>query len=300
MRDALCNSLVKCAADPRFVFLTGDLGYGALEPLQEAAGDRFINAGVAEQNMIAVAAGLAHGGLRPWAYSIAPFIYARPYEQIRNDICLHNLGVRLIGNGGGYGYGVMGATHHAIEDYGALLCLQNMRVAVPAFDSDVETIISRFADYDRPVYIRLGREERPRDFVVPPYSAWRRLVSGSGATIVAVGPLAGSYLEPLLNMPEGARPNLWALTELPLEVTEIPEAFWSDLAVSDRLIVAEEHVAHGSAGQALSHLLLELGRAPHRFSHLRAKGYPSQRYGSQNYHRRDSGLDSGGLSALLD
>ena len=86
-------------------------------------GSRFINAGVSEQNMVSVAAGLARSGLRPWTYSIAPFLYARPFEQIRNDVCFHHLPVILVGNGGGYGYGVMGSSHHALEDYGCLLTL---------------------------------------------------------------------------------------------------------------------------------------------------------------------------------
>ena len=123
MRDVFCRTLVSQAANRNLVFLTGDLGFKALEPLRDAMGARFVNAGVAEQNMISVAAGLAKLGLRPWAYSIAPFIYARPFEQIRNDICLHGLPVVLVGNGGGYGYGVMGGTPHALEDYGCLLPL---------------------------------------------------------------------------------------------------------------------------------------------------------------------------------
>src|SRR5579884_151787 len=111
MRKVFCESLVSCAARPDFIFLTGDLGFLALEPLREALGDRFLNAGVAEQNMVSVSAGLARQGLRPWVYSIASFLYTRPFEQIRNDLCLHRLPVVLVGNGGGYGYGVMGATH---------------------------------------------------------------------------------------------------------------------------------------------------------------------------------------------
>ena len=116
MRRRFSDAIVALAGDPTLAFLTGDLGFMALEPVRDALGTRFLNAGVAEQNMISVAAGLARTGLRPWAYSIAPFLYARPFEQVRNDVCLHRLPVRLVGNGGGYGYGVMGATHHALED----------------------------------------------------------------------------------------------------------------------------------------------------------------------------------------
>src|SRR5579872_3439159 len=127
MRNAFCEAMIAQSADPDYLFLTGDLGFKALEPLRQVLGPRFINAGVAEQNMVSVAAGLASQGLKPWAYSIAPFIYARPLEQIRNDVCLHRLPVKLVGNGGGYAYGVMGGSHHAIEDYGILLSLLNMR-----------------------------------------------------------------------------------------------------------------------------------------------------------------------------
>lgn len=299
MREVLCKSLVDQAADPKFVFLTGDLGFGALEALQDAAGTRFINAGVAEQNMIGVAAGLAHSGFRPWAYSIAPFIYARPYEQVRNDVCLHNLGVRLIGNGGGYGYGVMGATHHALEDYGALLCLQNMHVAAPAFDADVCALIPKLAAFDRPVYLRLGRDEKPEGYEAPPYAPWRRLTEGGGPTIVAVGTLAGSYIAAILEIEDSDRPNLWVVTELPLEPSSIPDEFWRNLDRTGQLIVAEEHVAHGSVGQSLGHLLLTIGRPVSRFSHLHAQGYVSGRYGSQKFHRKESGLDPVSLVQLL-
>src|SRR5689334_23870795 len=145
MRDVFCNSMVEAAHAPDFVFLTGDLGFKALEPLRDAIGKRFINAGVAEQNMVSVAAGLARAGMRPWAYSIAPFIYARPFEQTRNDVCLHKLPVVLVGNGGGYGYGVMGATHHAIEDYGVMLTLPHIRAFIPAFDADLRPMLGLLA-----------------------------------------------------------------------------------------------------------------------------------------------------------
>jgi len=297
MRDVFTKSLVGVASDPLFVFLTGDLGFSALEPLRDAAGDRFINAGVAEQNMVSVAAGLARSGLRPWAYSIAPFIYARPFEQVRNDVCLHNLGVRLVGNGGGYGYGVMGGTHHALEDYGSLLCLQNMRVIIPAFDADVEAVVNQISTYERPVYLRLGRDEKPADFETPPYAPWRRVIDGRGPTVVAVGPLIGPYLEPLRALPEASRPRVWVVTELPFDAGSIPAEFWSDLSDSRHLVVAEEHVQQGSAGQSLAYLLAASGRRVDRFSHLYARGYVSGRYGSQAYHRKDCGLDA---ASLLD
>lgn len=299
MRNALSEGLARRGADPDFVFLTGDLGFNALEPLRDALGPRFINAGVAEQNMIGVAAGLAQCGLQPWVYSIAPFVYARPFEQIRNDICLHDLPVKLIGNGGGYGYGVMGATHHALEDYGTLLGLQNLRAFVPAFDEDVVAIIDRLAEFEHPAYLRLGYSEKPPS--VPPlaYAPWRRLLHGNGATLVAIGPLAGGIWEALRGLDVADRPNLWVVTELPIDPLAIPTDFLEDLRTSGSLLVVEEHVAQGGAGQMLAHCLLLMGVAPRQFVHRSAQGYVSGRYGSQKFHRRECGLDPQSVLATL-
>ena len=186
MRRAFCDAMVELAANQRYFFLTGDLGFMALEPLRKVLGPRFINAGVAEQNMVSVAAGMAAVGGKSWVYSIAPFCYARPFEQIRNDVCLNRLPVRLVGNGGGYAYGAMGATHHALEDYGALLTLPAMRVYVPAFDTDVDPMVRTIAGREAPAYLRLGRSELEDESAAPPYAAWRRLQEGGAGVLVAV------------------------------------------------------------------------------------------------------------------
>jgi transketolase len=253
-------------------------------------GSRFINAGVAEQNMISVAAGLARSGLKPWTYSIAPFIYARPFEQIRNDACLHNLPVRLIGNGGGYGYGVMGATHHALEDYGSLLTLPHMHAFVPAFGPDVAAAVRKLGSFDHPAYLRLGLAEEPKDLKLPPYAQWRRVIEGDGPTIVGIGPVISPIIAAVQDWEISKRPNIWVVTELPL--TELPAAFLDDVKRSHHLAVIEEHVAQGGLGQMLSLALMSRGLSPARFSHRCAIGYPSARYGSQKFHRRESGLDA--------
>ncbi len=291
MRNILCQALVGCASDPQFVFLTGDLGFQALEPLREALGERFVNAGVAEQNMVSVAAGLARTGLRPWVYSIAPFVYARPYEQIRNDVCMHRLPVILVGNGGGYAYGSMGGTHHALEDYGALLCLQNMRAYVPAFAADVPIIISQLMRQSGPGYLRLGRCELPMDMELPEYAAWRCLLKGKGPTMVVSGPLAGAILGVTAALPWEQQPDLWVVTELPLTPESIPEGLLNSLRSSQRLIVVEEHVSSGGVGQMLSYCLALRGMMPPVFTHRCAVGYVSARYGSQKFHRKECGLD---------
>lgn len=273
------------------MFLTGDLGFMALEPLRAAAGERFINAGIAEQNMVAVAAGLARVGLFPWVYSIAPFLYARAFEQIRNDVCMHDLPVFLVGNGGGYAYGVMGPSHHAIEDYGALLGLPNLTAYIPAFADDVPDVIARMRKAAGPAYLRLGRDEKPKDFVPPPYAPWRKILSGAGATVLVVGPLAGGIVAAAQALPEADVPSLWVLSELPFTPQQIPAALLADLQQSEHLIVVEEHVAQGSVGTIVAHALACLGASPRRFTHQCARGYPSGHYGSQHFHRQESGLD---------
>jgi transketolase len=301
MRKPFTDALLRHLSPARSVFLTGDLGFMVLEGVRNAMPSRFINAGVAEQNMISVAAGLAKTGLSVWVYSIAPFCYARPFEQIRNDVCLNALPVRLVGNGGGYGYGVMGSTHHAIEDYGVLLTLPGMRVFVPAFDSDLDFVVARMElERTHPAYLRLGLSELPAAFAPPAYAPWRRLLRGQGPVVVAVGPLAGNILKSLMGLDEDLRPDLWVVTELPLNGHDIPADFIASLNNSPGLWVVEEHVAQGSFGRMLASWVLEGSFPAGDFRHFAAKGYPSGRMGSQAFHRGESGIDGASiLQALL-
>jgi len=305
VRKQLCDALVARAtnpgaAKPEMVFLTGDLGFMALEPLQKALGQRFINAGVAEQNMVSVAAGLARQKFEVWAYSIAPFCYARPFEQIRNDITFHNLPVKLIGNGGGYGYGVMGPTHHAIEDYGVLLTLPNMSVYVPVFDEDMDAVIARAGSALRPAYIRMGRGEPPKGYGVPAYLPWRQLTHGGGPVVIVVGPLAGTYIEAFESLPAERRPCFWVVTELPVAHNPVPDELLAQLEKSSMLCVAEEHVRHGGFGSELLLHLAERNIAIPRFRHLYARAHHFERYGSQHYLRRQSALDADSMLAILE
>jgi len=297
MRQAFCNGLVQQAPLPEFVFLTGDLGFKALEPLRDAMGPRFINAGVSEQNMVSVAAGLARSGMRPWTYSIAPFLYARPFEQIRNDVCLHELPVILVGNGGGYGYGVMGSSHHALEDYGCLLTLPCMRAFIPAFDSDLAAIIPALMQCEGPVYLRLGLSEEPKGWVIPKYAPWRKLLDGGGSVLAVVGPLVGGILAALAELDEATRPEVWLVSELPL--TNVPPAFLESIRRKPKLFVVEEHTAHGGFGQMLAHYLAAAGQPVHSFVHKHALGYVSGLYGSQKFHRAECGLDPASIIAAV-
>lgn len=292
MRKPFVDAVLRHVAPSGSVFMTGDLGFMALEPIRESFGQRFINAGVAEQNMISVAAGMAKTGLEVWVYSIAPFCYARPFEQIRNDVCLHRLPVHLVGNGGGYGYGVMGSTHHAIEDYGVLLALQGMKAFVPCFDSDLDEIIPRIQVWDSPSYLRLGREELPAGFPLPAYEPWRRLTSGAGPLMAIAGPIAGSILREVSGLEHAIRPEVWVVSELPLETCPPPREFAARVEAAPALWAVEEHVAQGGFGRMLSAWVLENGYRPQAFRHWHAMGYPSGTYGSQEFHRTESGISA--------
>ena len=299
MRSAFCNAMSERSAERSMVFFTGDLGFMALEPLRATMGERFINAGIAEQNMISVAAGVASLGEQCWTYSIAPFVFGRPFEQIRNDVCLHDFDVKMVGNGGGYGYGVMGGSHHALEDYGVLLALQNMRAYVPAFADDLAPLTRRMAADRHPGYLRLGRCEKPRDAVLPPYAPWRRLCSGQAGVLVVIGPNAGGLWAEAMAIEEELRPEIWVVSELPLTLAPMPAACTARIVDLDALFVLEEHVAQGSAGHMIASALMADGRAPRRFHHFTAKGYLSGRYGSQAFHRRECGLDAATVLAEI-
>lgn len=291
MREAFCQALIERSARHELVFLTGDLGFRALEPLRDRLGPRFLNCGVAEQNMVGVAAGLAREGLEVWVYSIASFCVARPFEQIRNDLALHALPVRLVGNGGGYAYGVMGPTHHALEDYGILLTLPHTSVFVPAFDLDVEPIVERMAHVAGPSYLRLGREERAAE---PgwTFAPWRCLRRGDGPIVVACGPIVGSVVQALMeHTTEGEPAEVWVTSELHSTGTHVPAALEARLGAGSGWLVVEEHREQGGIGARLAHWALTKGLQPGPFRHLCAQGYPSRRYGSQRFHRLESGLD---------
>lgn len=289
MRKQLVECLMKYADDPDFVFLTGDLGYKALESLQAKMGPRFINAGVAEQNMVTVAAGLAAKGMRPWCYSIAPFLYKRAFEQIANDCCQANQPVMLIGNGAGYGYGVMGPSHHAIGDYGALLTLPNIKCYIPSFGADVTRAVDLMQLSKGPCYLRLGAAEEPKGYA-PAYSTWRMLSENAGPVVVVVGSIVGTYIEKLSELC-----TLWTVGELP---TTVPDYFDDQfLTKSGTLIVIEEHIENGSLGKDIAITMTSELLAVKRFF---ARGYPSGTFGSKEFHRKESGLDVDSVLALVN
>ena len=294
MRNAFTDKLNSFAENPDFCFLTGDLGFNALEELSINMGNRFINAGISEQNMLSVAAAFAKQNIECWAYSIAPFCYARAFEQIRNDICFHNLPVRIVGNGGGFGYGVMGPTHHAIEDYGILCSLPKIRSFIPVFNEDIDNIIDKLRSYDGPAYLRLGLDEKPKNWIPPEYAAWRQIISGNGPSVVVTGSIASSYIEKFIQLPDEFRPNMWILSELPI-YDQLPDELIKQIKSSNRLIIVEEHVAAGGIAQQIAlSLMINYNLSP-KLSHSFARSHIFEKYGSQKYLRKCSNLDPDNL-----
>lgn len=289
MRVEFAQSMINAFdKNDNLVFVTGDLGYMALEKVQEKFGERFINAGVAEQNMVTVSAALAHEGFIPWVYSISPFVTLRPYEQIRNDVCLHNLPVKIVGNGGGYGYGIMGATHHNIEDIGALRVLPNMQIYIPFTAGDVEQAVEKMISDNRPNYLRLNMGAKIA-FDVAPFSQWRKIKDGSKGVVVGTGPVT----ENILNSAFAQDLEVWVLSIFP--VAELPEELVASINRTKKLITIEEHNGECGLRETLSfHLLNQLTSAI-KILPLSAAGYPSGKYGDQKFHQAENNLGGEGL-----
>ena len=160
MRLAFVKALVGLAEqDPRILLLTGDLGYMALEPFADKFPSRFVNVGVAEQNMVGLATGLAESGFIPYVYSITPFVTLRPYEFIRNGPVQHSLPVRIVGIGGGFEYATNGMSHYGLEDVGVMRIQPGLTVITPADHQQAGSAIQATYELSGPIYYRLGKDD---------------------------------------------------------------------------------------------------------------------------------------------
>ena len=291
MRNAFISGLTALAErDRRVVLLTGDLGFKIFDDFAARFPGRFYNAGVAEANMMSVAAGLALGGLRPFAYSIVPFATLRCLEQIRNDICYQEAAVTVVGVGGGYSYGANGATHHSLEDIAIMRCLPNMTVVCPGDPVEAELATLAAGMHQGPVYLRLGRAGDARVHAsAPPFSIGRAIVvrEGGDCALIATGsmlPVAVAAAAQLAAEGTGCR-VVSMHTVKPLD-----EALLHRCAVEcGALFTIEEHGLIGGLGSAVGEWLAASGvrcrlrsyGAGDRFAHL---------CGSQEYFRRMQGL----------
>ena len=272
------------------IFITGDVGYKSLDPLKELLGDKFINAGVAEQNMINVAAGMAAEGFKVYVYSIAPFLIYRAYEQIKLNVATRNLDINLISNGGGYGYGIMGPTHHALNDLALLNGLENIQGYIPSCKSDVTKCVGISLE-DGPKYFRLGLNENSISKEFQKGFGIVEVNEDSSSTVVSLGPLG----EMVNQMSEDLKFDHFTCFEFPF--LSVPEALINSILKTKKLVVLEEHTRDGGVGEKLIAVLQNEG-VQFELIHRYANHYESG-YGNQEFHREKSGLDSESIKELL-
>src|SRR5687767_6918200 len=199
MRNAFLKTLVEQAAtDPKVFLVTGDLGWSVLEPFAVAYPDRFVNCGVAEQNLLGVATGLAKSGFTPFAYSIASFAAMRPYEMIRNGPVLHKLPVRIVGIGGGFAYGHAGPTHFAVEDLSIGRAQAGLAVIAPADPGQTKSVMEALKTLDGPAYLRVGKGGNPEISGLNGRFAFGRpevVLEGKDVLLIATGAISASAHE---------------------------------------------------------------------------------------------------------
>jgi transketolase len=283
----------KLAQDETGMVISGDLGFMAFEQLAEQLGKRFVNAGVAEQNMVGVAAGAALSGLTPWVYSIAPFATYRCLEQIRNDVCLHDLPVRMVGNGGGYTYGIMGSTHHALEDLGALKPLPNLQLFFPCENNHVAAAVRTIAALRGPAYLRLAISGFAAEHPVlseHPVTLTRhyaaKAANSTGVTVVGAGHGVQIVLSALNRLGLASlNVDVFGIARFPFDLAA-DASLRQSLAQTRRLVFVEEHYAAGGMGESFVATCGPL----EAFRHLSARYKPNQRYGSPRFHLQQCNL----------
>jgi transketolase len=258
VRPSFARALVELAhRDPRVVLLTGDLGFMVLEPFREAHPDRFFNVGVAEQNMLGVATGLAEAGYIPFAYSIATFASMRPYEFLRNGAILHQLPVRVVGVGAGFDYGPNGVTHYALEDVALMRAQPGMHVIVPADREQAATALAATADVREPIYFRVAKEGAPIAGLDGRFELGRAHVLGDGTDVafVALGNMAQQAMAAAELL---AQRGVKASVAVVASVSPPPVGDLAELLASVPVAVsAEAHYITGGLGSLVAEVIAE-------------------------------------------
>lgn len=256
MRKAFINTLVKLAEkDERIYLITADMGFGLVEPFAEKYPRRFINVGVAEQNMIGIATGLALSGKVVFIYSIANFPTLRCVEHIRNDICYHNVNVNIVAGNTGLTYGALGSTHHATEDIAIMRALPNMTVIVPCDTMEVAKATEAIAKLNSPCYLRLGRTNEfitSSDFKIGKAVT---VLDGTDATLISAGWMLHSAIQ------SAERLAQWNIKVRVVNLHTIKPLDTEVILKSSRetniIITIEEHSVIGGLGSAVAEVLAE-------------------------------------------
>lgn len=302
MRDTFVRTLIDLAKkDKRIELITGDLGFGVLKPYWEQCPDQFTNAGIAEQNMTSVAAGMALEGKIVFTYSIGNFPTLRCLEQIRNDCAYHKANVKIVCVGGGFVYGSLGMSHHATEDIAVLRALPDVAVVCPADLVEAEAATRAIVDYPGTVYLRLGRggEKRIHDSI-PDFRIGKaiKVHEGSDVAIFSTGAIFEEINAVLPILAEaGIKPTVYTFPT----VKPIDEEVIRECAAGHRLLVTcEEHNLSGGFGSAVAEVLCDgTLDARARLLKIGLKDCYTSAVGSQAYLRKLNGLDAASIASSI-
>ena len=292
MRIAFTKTLFEIIKkDKKVILLTADLGYSVFEELERKYPKQFVNAGIAEQNMTGIAAGMAMEGLKPVIYSIVPFVTMRNFEQIRNDICYQNLNVKIVGVGAGFSYGPYGHTHHGLEDISILRALPNLEIYSPGDPAETVEVTKLALNHIGPSYIRLGRAGEPTVHeakISITKGKAIQLSEGSDLGIFSTSTmLFSSNLVRKMLHKKGLRVSLYSMPTIkPFDSKTVLK-----VASKTKLLVSiEEHFAVGGLGTAISECLADVG-TPVKLLRIGVPDSFTKVIGSQEYMRKANGLD---------
>jgi len=289
MRDSFSKSLVRAAQkDANLYLLTGDHGYALFDSLRKATPDRFINAGVAEQNMVGVAAGMAKTGFMPVVYGLSAFVPVRVLEQIKIDFCYENLPGILVGDGAGVVYSHLGASHQSTEDIACLRALPNIRILSPADKFEMEACFQLALDAKAPVYLRMGKSDLGDVHKSVPRIVWGEPLTvqeGDGDVVfVATGSMVGQAVK----IADAVQKNTTVLS-VPCIKPLNEESFAKAFKNKKQIFVIEEHSIYGGLGSAIAEVSGTIGGP--RVNRLGIRDRFSKMCGTYQYLMKEHELD---------
>ena len=283
--------------DSDLLVVTSDSrGSAKLAPFAKSAPGQIVEVGIAEQNLVGVAAGLAAAGKNVFAVSPACFLTARSLEQIKNDLCYSDRPVTAVGIRAGVSYGALGTTHHSLHDYAALRAIHNITIVAPADNFETREAVRTAAQSTKPLYLRFGKKRMPNlPRVEPSFHLGKASLVREGADLsfLACGETVAPAFEAAeLLAKEGVQTRVLSLhTVKPLDQTAVRQA----LSETGRVITVEEHSVHGGLGEACAALLAQEGI----HAQFKIIGFPDEHTvtGNQEEIFRHYGMDGPGLAA---
>ena len=301
MRGTFIKTLCELAErDKRVVLLTGDLGFTVLEQFRDRFPTRFYNVGVAEQNMVGLATGLAEAGLIPFCYSIGTFASLRPFEFIRNGPVLHHLPVRIVGLGAGFEYGTAGITHYSLEDIGVLRTQPGLDIVAPADFEQTRSALLQTWDVAAPVYYRLGKDDRSTmpglegRFALGQAQTVRE---GDDLLILTCGPISLEVARAAAELAE--RERVESKVVVVASISPAPEQDLVDALQRHRLaLTVETHNVNGGLGSLVAETIADHGLAT-KLVRLAVRGGTGGRSGSASHMYARHGLDRAGIVSAV-